>query len=141
LVHVVYLLEDNVLDRLLKECPENVPLYVVLDAADSVFTTLWRRTAPKYHARAAAAHEAIRALSRDQYEVAESSIASSIADPLLQQRPDLRDALLSILSYSPVSKSTPAEVREWIETTLRERAVDGVVRCESTCYEVTRRSA
>lgn len=141
LVHVVYLLEPGVLEHLIGECPPNVPLYVVLDATDSVFTALWERTAPKYHARALAAHETIRALPRERYQIEQSVIASTIADPLANPRRDVRDSLLSILSYSSVSPATPADLREWIESTLRERTEQGVVRCASSCYEIVRRSA
>ena len=140
LVHVVYLLRNGTLKRALEACPPTIPLYIVLDAEDSVFTSLWHRTAPKYHARALAAHRTVQNLASDQFSVAETTIDSTIRDPLARRRTDIRDALLSILTYSDVSADTETSLRHWIEKTLRDRTHDGEVRCRSTCYEIVRHS-
>jgi hypothetical protein len=137
-VHLVYLLEAESVQRLLYRVPEGVPLYVVFDAPHSIFTTLWEKTAPKYFARAHAAHSAIRALPTSHFEVGVSEIVSSIRNPLALPRGDVRDALLSILSYSNVSSKSNPAMREWIKNTLTARLRDDEIRCESVCYEILR---
>jgi SAM-dependent methyltransferase len=137
-VHLVYLLEPTSVDTLLRRVPQGVPLYVVFDAPHSIFTTLWERTAPKYFERSRAAHAAIRALPSERFTVGISEIVSSIQNPLATTRDDVRDALLSILSYSPVSSRSDQELRGWIEKTLRARLRDEEIKCESVCYQVVR---
>lgn len=137
-VHLVYLLEKYSLTTLLDKLPIGVPLYVVLDAPSSIFTTLWKKTAPKYHQRSLDAHWMIQGADPNAYRVSSSSVVSTIQNPLAVRRSDVRDALLSILSYSPVNENTDRPVRDWIEATLRERMIKGEIGCESTCYEVVR---
>jgi hypothetical protein len=133
-VHVAYLLAPDSFDAVLSQLPTGVPCYIVLDAPGSIFTTLWKTTAPKYYDRVLRVHEMLRR-GRGQPDGAKSSIRSSIVDPLTIERKDLRDAILSILCYADTSTMSPAQLRS-VEDTIRGRVVDGHLTCESVCYEV-----
>jgi len=137
-VHVVYLLEPATVRTWLETLPVGVPAYIVLDAPSSVFTTLWARTAPRYHKRVADAHALVAGLPADRFLVGVSSIQSTVCNPLVLRRADVRDALLSLLCYTEISSATDNDLRRWIEDTLHERVTGDAVRCESTCYEVVR---
>lgn len=137
-VHVVYLLAPVSLNHTLELLPSGVPLYIVLDSPGSVFTALWERTAPRYHRRAVEAHQIIRGLSNRDYTIKTTTVQSTVCNPITVARPDVRDALLSILCYREISNGTDNDLRDWIAKTLTERAAGNGIRCESTCYEITR---
>ena len=140
-VHIVYLLPTESFNSLLKELPVQIPLYVVLDNKDSIFSTLWKRTAPKYYDRAIAAHEIIKQLPRDKYKVSKTSITSSLDNPLscVPERPDLKDAIMSILCYTDV-RDRPHQEIHYIENEIRRFVVGNTLRCCSDCYEIIRKS-
>lgn len=138
-VHLVYLMPNGAFSHMLHELPRGVPLFVVMDAPTSVFTSLWERTALKYHGRATSAHETIASLNASEFEVSRSSINSTIRDPLAIERPELRLAVLSLLSYSDMKSIGDPALLGWIENVLRNHTVDGRVVCESFCYEIMRR--
>ena len=136
IVHVVYLLEAGALREALFSSPVGIPIYIVLDDPNSIFTTLWEKTAPRFHETAMGAHEIVSSLPGDQFKVAKSSISSSVCNPLPLERDDIRDALLSILTYSEVSPLTDPQIREWVERTITARIENGALKCRSTCYEI-----
>jgi hypothetical protein len=131
LVHVVYLLNPGLLGQFVKSLPVGVPAYIVLDSPRSVFTTLWERTAPRYHKRAIEAHQLLRDLPPEEFEASVTTVRSTVRNPLAVHRPDVRDALLSILCYR--------EVSDTLDPALQDRSEELVVHCESTCYNITRR--
>ena len=139
LVHVVYLLRNGALRDIVEVSPPGMPLYVVLDAPGSVFSQLWERTAPKYAARAAKARTLIESLPQERTNVHRSTFSSTITNPFKLGRPDLRDAVLSLLCYRPVDQSTDAELHDWIAGVIRKHAAGMNVVCDSVCYEIVRR--
>jgi len=137
IVHVVYLVDAEIVSLLFDRLPPNVPMYIVLDHSTSVFSALWTRTAPLYRQRAADAHALIRNLS-DHFRVNSTIIRSTIQNPLTVRRLDVRDAVLSLLTYSDIGPSTDSELREWIAKTIQGRLENGVLPCVSSCYEIMR---
>jgi hypothetical protein len=138
LVHVVYLMRNGSLRNLLRTSPLGTPMYIILDAPGSVFTDLWRNTAPKYYARALKAHETIQALSKDDWVVSQNSIMSRIRTPIHIDRPDLRTAIFSMLCYADLSKDLTGSIESGVADTLNAHTVGNFVLCESTCYEIKR---
>lgn len=139
LVHVVYLMRNGALQSLLSSCPVGTPLYVVLDAPTSVFTSLWQYTARKYHSRALRAHDLLRSLPSGEYRTDKTSFNSRIQDPLLIERVDLKAAILSILGYCKLGPSAPPETMDLVVSALQKHTVGGHLLCESDCYEIIRR--
>jgi hypothetical protein len=138
LVHVVYLMRNGCLKDLLRRCPLDIPVYIILDAPDSVFTQLWRNTAPKYHTRALRGHESIQTLPKDRYLVNQSAITSKIRNPMHIDRPELRTAILSMLCYADLLKDASGRINSYVEDTLNTHTAGDFVLCESTCYEIKR---
>jgi len=136
MVHVVYLLESTHLLDLLYTTPQNVALLIVFDHPESVFTTLWERTAPKYHARVLEAHKIIDALSPEQFAVHRSEFEARLPNPFDLPREDIRRSLLSMLCYSSEAVSDHGP---WIKSVV-DKYLDegGNVVCRSVCYEIMR---
>ena len=140
LVHVVYLLPDGELQLIFDRMPIGVPLFLVMDAPDSVFTSLWAESAPKYHARSIGAHATIGTLPRDKYRVDASRLSSSLPDPRRLQV-DRKITLLSILCYTDTSRiAGDANLMATAEAILSRFATNGQIKCESMCYVITRLS-
>ena len=136
-VHVVYLVEKEVVRSLFEVQPLEVPMYLVLDHPESIFTSLWERTAPHYHQCAAEAHELIKGLP-DSFEVNETEIQSTIRNPLSVKPADVRDVILSFLTYSDVGPSTDPNRKKWIEHSIDKRLNGDKLHCVSSCYEIIR---
>lgn len=138
MVHVVYLLESTHFLDLLYTAPQNVALFVVFDHPNSVFTTLWERTAPKYHARVLEAHKIISTLPIEQFDVRRSEFEARLPNPFDLPREDIRRSLLSMLCYSSEAVSDNS-IRSWIESVVgRYLDESGNVVCRSVCYEIVR---
>lgn len=137
LVHVVYLIPNGGLRHLLEASPAGMPLYVILDAPESVFSQLWKRTAPKYFARAEKARNLIESLPADRFAVDRSTFSSTITNPFKLSRTDLRDAILSLLCYRSIDESD-AELHGWIAQVIERHAAGQHVVCDSACYEIVR---
>ena len=134
-IHVAYLMEPSEFGQMMAALPKGVTTYVVLDRPDSVFSRLWEVTAPKYHGRSVQAHKTLGALPPG-FNVEHSVIASHIQNPLARRR-QVMESLLSLLCYTDYT-SLDAQSRKGVEGILREHTRDGVVTCESSCYEVVR---
>ncbi len=137
IAHVLYLIEElSNLTILLEKAPQGLPIFIVLDRADSIFTTLWKETAPTFHARVLKSHKILQGLSKKVFSVQTQDISSTLENPFLKHAGP-RDAILSHLTYSNYTEAT-VEEREFVENTVSSRLnADGVV-CTSTCYEIIR---
>lgn len=140
LAHVVYLLPDGELEAIFRTMPTGVPLFVVMDAPDSVFTSLWAESAPKYHARSLAAHVTIAALPRDTYSMETTRLSSLLPDPRAFE-PDGKIQLLAILCYTDRDRLTgdPGLLAR-AEEIVGRYAAEGQIRCDSMCYVIQRLS-
>jgi SAM-dependent methyltransferase len=135
-VHVVYLMSGDGVGSLLEHLPSQVPLYLILDAPGSVFTRLWRRTAPQYARRAEVAHRTATSLDASRFSVAATSVVSHVENPAHLNQP-ARDAMISLLAYADV-RTMPSEEIAWVSETIDEHVVGSQLTCESTCYEIMR---
>ncbi|KKL52176.1 hypothetical protein LCGC14_2288120 [marine sediment metagenome] len=135
-VHVVYLMRDGAFDIAVRQLPVGVPLYVVLDEPNSVFSRLWGMFSTKYLQRSKTTHERIARLPEDGFTVDRTTITSHIDNPLAQ-RQDIKDAILSILCYAD-ARDFSAEEYEAAEAEIRKSLVGQQLHCESVCYEIVR---
>lgn len=135
-VHVVYLMRSHIFDRIIEALPAQVPLYVVLDEPHSVFSRLWERFACKYLQRSRETHSGIAELKEQGYSIKRSTIISKIHNPLAQ-RPDVKDALMSILCYSDVRDFSDEEYNT-AEFEISKSVAGQELLCESSCYEIIR---
>jgi len=137
-VHLVYLLKEDELKKLLAGLTPGVPLFIIMDQNTSVFTTLWKKTAPKYHARLVHAHHIIEKLGRDGYSVEKTEFDSHLTSPLML-REDLQHSILSLFCYRNF-KDLDAQTQEWVKDIIVDHSASGRVVCDCVCYEVERRS-
>lgn len=140
-VHIVYLLPPESFKNLLTELPFKIPFYVVLDNENSIFSRLWKKTAPKYYERAIAAHQLIKQLPRDRFKVVRTSVTSLLTNPLSypRKRIDLKNLILSILCYTDV-RDRPQQELHYIENEIQKSVspANNRLRCASDCYEIVR---
>lgn len=135
-IHLVYLIERESFHYLLDALPIGKKLIVVLDDEDSVFTKIWKQTAFKYAERSAYVRSCLNNLSKDTFSVNKTVITSKLINPL-NQRFEVKEALLSLMSYSDFL-AMDAETREYVEECIRENSINSVIGCKSACYEIVR---
>jgi 2-polyprenyl-3-methyl-5-hydroxy-6-metoxy-1,4-benzoquinol methylase len=136
-VHVVYLITEEELKKLIVNRPPNAVLYVVLDAPDSVFTELWAKTAPKYHKTVLKAHAFLQEQSGINTDSYVNRIRAKLPRELLIDH-DFRPWLLSILCYTNMHKA--ANIRKWDKPVrqILDKHTDQTgkfIECKSVCYE------
>lgn len=137
-VHIIYLLAIEKFKQMLYKLPQKVPLYLVLDKPNSIFTRLWKETAKKYYDRCMRVHAIIKKLPARQFVVKESSINSHISNPLNISRPEVKESILSILCYTE-ARDMDTQAREKVEKEIKNVIVDNKILCESACYEIIRK--
>lgn len=137
-IHLVYLLDDGVFEKLVHSLPQNTThLYVVMDAPGSVFSEIWKVTQPIYLDRVEKAHQFIKNLGFE-YSVIEDSILSMVNNPLRIEDLGIRNSLLSMLSYSNYDDLSQEDIRH-IKNEIDKNSTGHQLRCKSTCYEIFRK--
>lgn len=135
--HLVYLLPDGELELMLERLPVDVPMYVVLDHHDSIFSKLWAITASKYLERAIHARQLIENLPSNIWKIAATTLNSEIGNPETYNK-KVSDHLYSLLCYTDV-RDHPTEELDRIKSIVRRHMVaGGKVRCHSICYELVK---
>lgn len=132
-IHLVYLMENGQFRNFVEGWPSGVPLYVVLDAPNSVFTTLWKQTAPEFANRAEEVHSYF-SRSRSFSAVNRTEFATRVANPYALSE-NVRDLVLSLLCYCDYSNLSSGQ-RESVRETLSSYVDGEEVKCTCTCYEV-----
>jgi|ERR1017187_1479175 SAM-dependent methyltransferase len=135
-VHLVYLLEEDELQSLVKNRPRKATTYIVFDSPNSVFTELWQWTADKYFRRAKRAHEVIQE-HLGLKKIPQANLIRSKIPKSLFCGHKLANWLLSILCYRNMLDEVPDELRSKVREIL-DRHTDSTgqfVECESVCYE------
>lgn len=135
-VHLVYLLNNGQLQRLLDGMRPNIPLFIVMDEERSVFVNLWERTAPKYHRRLLLAHKAIQSLDKDKFSFERTGFDTHLTNPF-SLRTDMRDFVLSLLCYADF-KALGSELQNWARSVLQSYVASSSVVCNCVCYEVVK---
>lgn len=132
-IHLVYLITPESFRLLIENLPVGKKLILVLDDEGSVFTQLWEQTAPKYVERSRYVRQYLTEL-HGQCSINKTTITSKIINPLIQ-RTDIKDALLSILSYSDFSLMDTA-CKNFVEACVAENVSGRFLQCTSACYEI-----
>lgn len=135
--HTLYFLSDDELERLLELVQAGAQLIIVIDHPDSIFTTLWKRTAPDFCRRVISHCEKIQNLDRCEFAVAQGEIEAEISNPF-DLREEVRDLVVSMLSYSDVEDMLHEELRS-VENTIRNALVGSTIPCKSYFFEISRK--
>lgn len=137
-IHVVYLLPLARFRKLIRNWPPPLPLYVVLDSPESVFSKLWTRTAPEFATRATQAHEFLASEELAGISVQKSTFGTRVANPL-ELGPGVRSRVLSLICYADFDELS-CETRDYVEETVLSFLDGDRLTCSCTCYEIKRSS-
>jgi len=135
LIHVAYLMEPSTLAQLVRSWPPRVPIVVVFDEVDSVFSRIWRFTAPAFADRVTKAHSLLNDLGSGYY-VHRSSFETNVASPD-QLSEKTRSLVLSMLSYSDYLQLDDSLQRRVVRE-IDYSTTDKSVACSCACYVVQR---
>lgn len=139
LVHVLYLLESNSLTRLMLHLPKEIPIIVVTDENDSIFPDCWSITATKYAKRSQSIHNEIKQLVRsNEIKVKKSTFKTYLKNPFQIEREDLRESLLSMITYSEFS-TLSVDSKIDVKCIFDKYSERDLVHCNSVCYEIIKR--
>lgn len=132
-VHLVYLITPDSFRRLIESMPIGKKLILVLDDEGSVFTKLWQKTAPKYIERSNYVRQYLLSLPKN-YQIQKSKITSKIINPL-KHRSEIKDSLLSLMSYSDFTLMSKDQKR-FVEDCVAENIYGRFLECTSACFEI-----
>jgi len=132
-IHLVYLITTEIFRSLIENLPVGKKLILVLDDEGSVFTKLWKQTAPKYVERSNYVREYLTGIS-DHYMIEKTTITSKIINPIVQ-RTDIKESLLSLMSYSDFTLMDKNS-RSFVENCVSENVSGRFLECASACYEI-----
>jgi len=136
-IHVVYLLPHNRFRTFVNRWPVGIPLYVVLDAPDSVFSEIWPQTAVDYATRSRRVHEYLSGEANGGLKVHRTDFTTRMSDPF-DLAPPVRDLALSLLCYGDYDE-VPDGKKPIVRDAILKHKEDGFVRCACSCYELLRR--
>lgn len=133
--HTAYFLSDAELDRLLELVRDGAELHLVIDHPTSIFSQLWRRTAPTFHDRVVRHLEKLQKLDPQVFQVKTSTITAMLCD-LERLREPIRNLAMSLLCYSDV-EDFDAEAFASAQKFIMDSAdVDGQLHCESFYFTI-----
>ena len=135
-VHVVYLLPHARFRSFVQHWPPDVPLYVVLDSPNSVFSALWKHTAQDFAARSARVHEYLAGEANHGLLIRRTEFATRVANPF-ELEATIRNLVLSLLCYCDYD-DLPQGKKVEVEQVIRQHAEGNEVACACTCYELLR---
>ena len=137
-IHLVYLLAHNRFRALVDHWPEDAPLFVVLDAPESIFTELWTQTAPDYAIRSARVHDYLSGEANGGLEVRRSDFSTRVTNPF-DLPESVQGLVLSLLCYCDYDE-LPQSKRLNVERVIQSHLDQSHVACSCTCYEIHRRA-
>lgn len=133
LIHVVYYLSEIELKQLINALPKNVPLFIVVDKEDSIFSKLWKLTAPKYLERSNYANTYFNQLMiQTNFKVSKTIITSEISNPFIMPLDD-KETILSFMCYSEFKK-LDLKAKKKIEAIFNEYIHNDKVSIETNCF-------
>ncbi len=141
LIHVVYLMPTSEFRGLLRKVKPGSALYIILDHPKSVFSQLWKETAPKYLARVEKTHSLIAELSATEFHVRRSLPEqlisrfrkSALDDHLIGPR------LISMLCYDDKLDIGRDERFKTLFWNIVNKQSNSHVNCRSVGYEIIRK--
>jgi hypothetical protein len=135
--HAIYLTGVSALMRVLKQLDSGACCYVVFDAADSIFSRLWEKTAaPEYLTRVQKARSSIEAMPAAQWEVRKTTIITQVKNPC-RLRPKISERVKSLLCYTDV-EDLDKDTLNWVNAEIEKAGRFGDIQCSSDCYELIR---
>ncbi|MCP4158864.1 MAG: class I SAM-dependent methyltransferase [Deltaproteobacteria bacterium] len=137
-IHVLYLLEEKSLSKLIDQIPKDKPIIVVTDDCNSLFSDCWNITGHKYAYRSNKIHDEIENLkSTGLIKLKKTSFKTYLKNPFNVDRPDLKESLLSMVTYSEFSKLSDNSKIE-ISKIFDKYSEGELVECNSACYEIVK---
>lgn len=133
--HTAYFLSDAELDRLLALVGDGVELHLVIDHPTSIFSQLWRRTAPTFHERVVRHLEKLQNLDPQVYQVKTSTISALLCD-LERLREPIRNLAMSLLCYSDVEDFDAEGFASAQNFILESADLEGQIHCESFYFTI-----
>lgn len=133
-VHLLYLMLPETVARIVETLSPGVPHFFVLDDPDSLFTTLWEQTAPRYHKRVHLAHRLLTSLPTTEYHVRRTTFESRLVNPNALTE-EMRSQVISLLCYASYPDLKP-RIRQWVDRRIKSRLRSEHLWCRCACYEV-----
>lgn len=134
--HSAYFLTHEEMDKLLAAMQRGARLYVVMDAADSLFSRTWKQTAPSYFERAERHRTRLQSLHGQGFSVRQSAFDTLVKSPF-EMREDIGEMLMSLICYCDI-RDLPLEELGPIQHQIRSSVSNGYITCQSSCFEVTK---
>lgn len=136
LIHVLYLLEEGSLTKFISKIPAGSRVIIITDERESLFKECWNLTAEKFAKRSSKIHTEIERLEKngDVY-VTRTSFKTYLRNPFLINRKDLKESLLSMITYSEFD-TLPTDTKIDINEIFASFSISDIVQCDSICYEI-----
>ena len=132
--HTAYFLDDREIEKLLGLVDAGARLIVIFDHPNSIFSSLWQRTAPNFFQNTKHHREKLDNLDSDRFFVEKSEISAEIGDPR-SLRPEICNLVLSMLCYSDV-EDMHEELLASVYSTISEVQREAVINCVSSVYDI-----
>lgn len=133
--HALYFLSHFELDVLFDAVRNGANLYIVVDHPDSIFSLLWKKTAPTFYERVRNHLDRIEKLKvESDMSVSQSEITAVISDPNTL-RHEIKNLVVSMLCYAEIDDLTTEEL-EYVNDVLITKTHAGEIECTSLFFEI-----
>jgi len=131
--HVLYLIDWSEFRPLVEDLTDGTTILIIADSDDSIFSKIWRKTAPQHYDRL---QETLSNLRKHYAHLIKSETpkSSKLIDPGYF-RDDIRDMILSLLSYTDV-RDKDSETYDWVQKKVAEHVDNGRISCDCQCIEL-----
>lgn len=134
LIHVVYYLDNKQLEAVIENLPKNVPLFIVLDHLDSLFSSCWKYTAPKYLERTLAMTKLIESYNEhNNISIDKTKIESLVKNPYLMNNKQEQENLLSFITYSSY-KDLTSSTKDKVASIFKGFENEKSLTIDCSCY-------
>jgi SAM-dependent methyltransferase len=137
IVHVLYLVPTSDFEKIINSLPSNLPVLIITDNEDSLFPKCWEITAPKYFERSQNINALLRNLPQNEFSVKTSTFKTFLKNPLMIERPELKDSILSLICYVDYENLGDEKKKRILEL-LKQNSIEDLIYCDSICYEVVK---
>jgi len=136
-IHIVYLMSHSRFRRLINHWHSRIPLFVVLDAPDSVFSQLWNMTAQDYAVRSAKVHNYFENEKNSQLTIQRTDFFTHVTNPFTLSSPR-KELVLSLLCYCRY-EDLSEDVKKKVYRVITDHSEAEIIKCNCSCYEMIRR--
>lgn len=135
--HTLYFMTSAELERLFSLVRGGATLFIVADHPESIFSRLWKQTAPSFYERVSEHIATIRALDQTQFTFAETVISAALCDPMTLRDP-ICSLVMSMLCYSDVDSMTDEQFAV-VRRMIASATTAGRIACDSLFFEISAR--